>query len=567
MSITKEYNPYWFRPLLIKWIIYISLMLSVLMIILAIFTNASYLMYAETVGLVSFIPLILVKIKKPDYASYFLLLSYCILTFFRSWQIQSAYNACFLALFIIGASIFTNKRFTFFIFFISVGFIIIAVAAGRFTLGQVQDPTTMLFFANTTSVLIPFIIFAFAIGIIIEQVFYGTIKVQNQQYQLLQQTQDRLINQERIQSIQILAGGIAHDFNNILTAILGNLDLIVTDTNISGEIKEYAQESIEAALRAKNLTNQLLTYAKNKRSTRRVEAINGLIENTTKFSLRGSKSKPKFNIAPDLWNIFVDKEQIGQVIQNLVINADQAMVSGGIIEINVSNIILTQNDSETIPLSPGRYIKCEITDTGVGIPSAFQPQIFKPFYTTKPNGTGLGLSICHSIITNHNGYISFKSIEGKGTTFFFYLPASDEAIQISNEEFRLKEHLTGTVLILDDDIQVQRTLSAMLTKIGFKVEITNDGKDTIQSVKKMLDRGQNYEFVIMDLTIPGGLGGKQIIKELKSLDPSLYTIISSGYSNDDLFGDIQSYGFDDILYKPYQLQDLIQILTKIKVSK
>ncbi len=370
-----------------------------------------------------------------------------------------------------------------------------------------------------------------------------------------------MLRAHKLESLGILAGGIAHDFNNILTAILGNVSLVKMWSNPSDKIYPRLDAVERASIRAINLTQQLLTFSKGGAPIKKTTSILELIRDSAEFALRGSNIKCEFDMEEDILPVEVDKGQISQVIHNLVINAEQAMPAGGKIIIKAKNIKVKKHESFQIP--EGIYIMISIIDSGTGIPGEVLSKIFDPYFTTKQKGTGLGLAIAYSIIKNHGGIITVDSEYGKGSVFNIYLPASD--ISPINEEMSEDKlyKWKGRILVMDDEEIVRNTIGDMLVDIGYTVEFAMEGSEAIRKYKEAKLSGRPYDIVIMDLTVPGGMGGKDAVKEILKFDPSARVVVSSGYSNDPVMANYQIYGFSGVITKPYELKKLSKELYRV----
>lgn len=382
-------------------------------------------------------------------------------------------------------------------------------------------------------------------------------------------TDRKIAEQERLksaklESISILAGGIAHDFNNILVGILGNITLAKIYAKGDKRVYERLVEAEEAAYRAKGLTHQLLTFSKGGEPVKKVIEIGRLVKKTANFALSGSGTKCEYQVPDDLWPVEVDEGQIAQVIQNLVINADQAMPSGGIIEISAENVTVTEEYN--LPIKEGKYVKITIRDQGIGIPEKYIQNIFDPYFSTKSKGSGLGLATVHSIITKHNGFISVESEVGRGTTFFVYLPATLEEAKEGKETGKVIITGKGKVLIVDDEELVREVGREMLEELGYEVQVASDGAEAIEIYKKAMDSGEPIDVVILDLTIPGGMGGVEALKKLKELDPNVKAIVSSGYSTDSVMSEYSKHGFVGLVTKPYTVEELSKVLHEVLSS-
>ena len=373
--------------------------------------------------------------------------------------------------------------------------------------------------------------------------------------------EEELAKMNKLESVGILAGGIAHDFNNILTAILGNV-MLASELEKNEKIKHRLREAEKAALRAKDLSDQLLTFSKGGNPILEPTSIQSIIEDSCSFALSGSNAKLILKIAPDLHPAYADAGQINQVLHNLVLNAAQAIPDSGTIEVRACNEEVDAKSS--LPLKNGTYIKIVIRDNGIGIPEDDLDKIFDPYFTTKKSGNGLGLSSTFSIIKKHKGHIFVESESGSGTSFTIYLPAS-----LKNSAKPKKRSNTsnmkgnGKILIMDDEAEIRDILGEILKLSGYSPEFSKDGKQAIQMYKTSIEHGEKYKAIIMDLTIPGGLGGKEAIKELLELDKDVIAIVSSGYSNDPVMSRYKEYGFKAVIKKPYQLNEIRNTLTKI----
>jgi two-component system cell cycle sensor histidine kinase/response regulator CckA len=374
--------------------------------------------------------------------------------------------------------------------------------------------------------------------------------------------ENELLQVQKLESIGILAGGIAHDFNNLLTAVLGNISLAKIYV-MEREVYTHLIEIEKASLRAKDLTQQLLTFSRGGAPVKKTISIADLIKDSANFALRGSNVKCDFFISPDLWPAEVDEGQIGQVINNLIINAQQAMPNGGTIQMQCDNV--TINTESVLPLKAGHYVKISIKDTGIGIPQENIQKIFDPYFTTKPNGSGFGLSTSYSIVKNHNGHISVESRSGTGTTFYIYLPASSKGFSVKKKEDRL---ITGhgKILLMDDEETVRMVTGKMLRHLGYEVEFAKDGEEAIRLYESAKKSGRPFDAVIMDLTVPGGMGGKEAIIKLNKIEPSVKAIVASGYSHDPVMAEFNKYGFCGVVLKPFTIVELSQALHRIFVS-
>jgi PAS domain S-box-containing protein len=368
---------------------------------------------------------------------------------------------------------------------------------------------------------------------------------------------------ERMESIGLLAGGIAHDFNNLLTALLGNISLsrLMADESGNEQLDDLLSEAEKAGKRAGGLTKQLLTFSKGGSPVKEIVALEGLVRESAGFALRGSNVSCQFNIQPGLWATEVDPGQISQVLNNLVINAKQAMPSGGGITISTANTTF----DKPMPGSGliGRYVLVEISDQGEGIDEANLPRIFDPYYTTKPKGSGLGLPTCYSIIKRHSGHIDVASKVGEGTVFSIYLPATSGETTSAPEDSTEATSRSARLLVMDDEEPIRRVVTAMLEVIGHSADSAADGEQALRMYHEAMEAGNAYDVVILDLTIPGGMGGRETIEKLRELDPKVRALVSSGYSNDPVVASFTDFGFHGVVSKPYQVKELQAEISRI----
>ncbi len=369
--------------------------------------------------------------------------------------------------------------------------------------------------------------------------------------------EQELIRATRLESVGILAGGIAHDFNNILTGVMGNLALAQLDIDASTESGARLREAEKAALRARDLTQQLLTFAKGGEPIREALHLEAILRDTTSFALHGSSVMPVYHIPADLWSVDADKGQISRVVQNLVINAVQAMPAGGTLRLNASNEKIAAPGQPG--LVPGDYVQIAIADTGEGIKADHLARIFDPYFTTKQTGTGLGLAAVYSIIKKHRGYIDVESQIGHGSTFRVWLPALHETRVASSPPMPVVlDRFEGRVLFMDDEEPIRRMAVQMLQRLGFKVDVAVDGVEAVEKFRAARTAGQPHRLVIMDLTVPGGLGGREAIARLLEIEPRVKAIVSSGYSSDPVLANYRDHGFCGMVAKPYKFDDFIK---------
>jgi PAS domain S-box-containing protein len=374
-------------------------------------------------------------------------------------------------------------------------------------------------------------------------------------------TEQELVKLEKLESLGVLAGGLAHDFNNLLAIILGNVSLALLDTELTDQNSKRLADVEKAVMRAQDLTRQLLTFAKGGAPVKQTASIREIIEDSCRFSLSGSNVRSFFSFAPDLKAVEVDAGQIGQVINNLVINAVQAMPEGGAIRVIAENAAAGLPDE--LPLAAGDFIRISIEDQGIGIPKENLSKIFDPYFTTKQKGSGLGLATSFSIIKRHGGYLAVESVVGKGSVFHVYLPATQREPLAREMPEQKPVAGMGKVLVMDDEESVREVVGEMLKAVGYECELAKNGSEAVELYKRALEGGRPFDAAIMDLTVPGGLGGKEAVKKLIEIDPKVRAIVASGYSGDPVMADCRAYGFSGIITKPYDLQTLSRTLRAI----
>ncbi len=358
----------------------------------------------------------------------------------------------------------------------------------------------------------------------------------------------------RLESIAILAGGIAHDFNNILTGIMANIGMSIMLVEEGSQVSRKLKDAEKACEKAKSLTQQLLTFSTGGEPVKEVIDLSDLIRDSANLVLSGSNVQCTYSIQDDLLPVEVDAGQMSQVINNLVINAIHAMSDGGTIHVNASNIDLDTNAD--LPLAEGQYVKVSIADDGKGISNEYLSKVFDPYFTTKEDGTGLGLATVYSIVKKHDGHVFLKSELGVGTTIHIYLPASQKnVLEVSVGEERV---LTGKgrILVMDDDSIVREVACEVLKNVGLDVDGAEDGKVAVKLYKEALASAAPYNLVIMDLTVPGGMGGRDAMAEILKIDSGAKGVVSSGYSNDPVMADHRKFGFKGVLAKPYAIKEL-----------
>ncbi|MCF7943590.1 MAG: PAS domain S-box protein [Spirochaetia bacterium] len=375
------------------------------------------------------------------------------------------------------------------------------------------------------------------------------------------QWEKQLLQAQKMESIGTLAGGIAHDFNNLLSVLMGNVSIALSLLSKDNELFDVLSEVLQGTKQAQTLTRQLLTFAKGGKPIKKVCNINTIVEESARFVTSGTRSKCNFALAEDLWTAEVDSGQINQVISNMVINADQAMPNGGVITVQSENIRIT--GSSELRLVPGLYVRIAIKDHGIGIQETYIPNIFDPYFTTKQKGSGLGLATAYSIVKGHGGLITVYSEVGKGAVFSVYLPAAARQTAETDVQRHPKHRGHGRILVMDDQEPILTMVGRMLTLMGYEVETVTDGAEAIRRYREAYEANNPYTLVILDLTVPGGMGGAAAIPELLAIDPEVKAVVSSGYSNDPVMANYQDYGFCGVVPKPYTKAQLAELLNRI----
>src|SRR6266853_4874635 len=367
----------------------------------------------------------------------------------------------------------------------------------------------------------------------------------------------------KLESLGTLAGGIAHDLNNLLTVISGNIGLAQIEAPGSpANLLSFLSRAGEAAQHAAQLSNQLLTFSKGGTPLKRVASISDLVTQAAEFSLHGSNLRAELDVPSDLWRSAVDPAQIEQVINVLVINAREAMPHGGTVRVSADNIEIDANSG--LPIRGGCYVKVQVADTGGGIDARSVTKIFDPYFTTKPSASGLGLSISYSVVKKHGGFLQLENTSPEGSTFAFYLPATDAEPQMSqpalaNEIFNFNHQ---RVLVMDDEAAIHELTSELLGPLAYQVTAVPDGEEALKTYEDAMRTGEQFQAVILDATIRGEMGGVATIERLRDLDPNVTAIICSGYSDEAALAEFLTYGFRAALPKPFTRHELANVLQR-----
>ena len=371
---------------------------------------------------------------------------------------------------------------------------------------------------------------------------------------------DRQFRESKLESLGLLAGGIAHDFNNMLACIGGNIALARMPGTKPVDITAFLADAEKAAFRARDLTQQLLTFARGGQPIRTPAYLEKILRETCEFSVRGSNVQCVYDFGSDVRPVEIDEGQFRQVINNLVLNARQAMPDGGKLEVSLTNM----KPGPPNPLPAGDYVKITVKDNGHGIKPEHLPKIFEPYFTTRKTGSGLGLATAYSIIRKHDGVLRVESSPGQGAAFQIYLPATERRVPpaVRPEQFRHFPH-GGRILIMDDEIAMLKMLGSLLKRMGFETETALDGAEAIRRYVAAREEGHPFTAVIMDLTVPNGMGGREAVKQLREIDPSVKAIVSSGYSLDPVMANFGEHGFKGVIPKPFHPDELSRVLHEI----
>ncbi len=368
------------------------------------------------------------------------------------------------------------------------------------------------------------------------------------------------VRAEKLESIGVLAGGIAHDFNNILAAAVGNVSVLRMSANADSSTEELLDDVDQALDQATRLSSQLLALAKGGVSRRELQAMAPLIDESVSLALAGSRSKADLIVDPELWCAEVDSGQLRQLLSNVVLNADQSMRTGGPVEVLAENVVLdTINDQR---LSPGPYVRVKISDRGTGIDPSIKDNLFDPYFTTKEGGSGLGLALCYAIAQRHHGSIDFHAREGGGTSFEIWIPAQPNQQQPQEQSSLPAKGGSGRILVMDDELLVRRVFGKALEHLGYDCELVEDGQAAIDAFDAAKSESRPFAAVILDLTVPGGMGARETLAELRLRDPNVRAVVASGYADDPLLDDPAQAGFAGFLPKPVTVPQLAEALAQ-----
>ncbi|MBI2400260.1 MAG: response regulator [Deltaproteobacteria bacterium] len=380
------------------------------------------------------------------------------------------------------------------------------------------------------------------------------------------QLESEMVKAQKLESLGVLAGGIAHDFNNLLAAIRLNVSMLKLDPAQSPDSLEMLRIVDTSAGMAANLTNQLLTFAKGGKPVKEIISVSAFLKDVADFSLRGTKNACSLALGEDLLNIEADPGQLSQVLNNILINAGQAMPEGGVVKLSAGNIEVSTTQA-ALPLKPGKYVKITVEDTGPGIPEEYLPRIFDPYFTTKKSGSGLGLASSYSIIKNHGGSILVYSVTGSGTRFEVFIPGLTQKAPAPAEEQATPARSPAKVLVMDDDHLVRKSICRVLDSLGYEPIEATDGLEAALEYEKGMKNGKLVDAVILDLTVRAGMGGQEAAAMILKLDPSAKIFVSSGYSDTPVIANYRDYGFTGFLQKPYDAPELDKKLRAVLAEK
>lgn len=372
--------------------------------------------------------------------------------------------------------------------------------------------------------------------------------------------EEELVRVRKLEALGVLAGGIAHDFNNYLTIVSGNLELAGSQLPEGSPTHDLLKQAAAACGRAVSLASELLAFSAGGAPICHPVSVAQLIEGAVSLVSAGAQVSFDLAVESDLWPAELDAAQVGHVLHNILLNARQAMPAGGTVEVRASNVALGDG---SLPLPPGKYVKVTIRDNGCGISPGNLSKIFDPYFTTKQAGSGLGLATAHRIVSRHHGHIGVESTPGLGSSFHIYLPAAQpNVLEHTPAETQLHTGV-GRILVMDDQEPICRVLAAMLTRLGYEVECASNGREAIEKYQHATSLGRGFDAVLLDLTVVGGMGGKEAAAELRRLDPSARLIVSSGYADVPIMAEYRRYGFNDVIRKPWTIRELSAVFTRV----
>ncbi len=377
------------------------------------------------------------------------------------------------------------------------------------------------------------------------------------------QLRAELERKARLESLGVLAGGIAHDFNNLLTVIMANVELASLNERVRAVAGTQLAAAARGAQRAAELTQQLLTFAKGGDPVCRAVSLADVVREAAEFARHGTLVRCDIVVEPDLPPANADRAQISRVVHNLVLNATQAMPNGGVIRIKLASEEVKDADSKA--MAPGWYVKLSIADEGSGIAPEHLPHVFDPYFSTKPKNHGLGLATVHSIVKRHQGHVNVESRLGHGATFHVWLPVATGPVHEDSPavEKVMEPRASKRVLFMDDEEIIRTVAGGILRHLGHDPVLVADGNDAVREFGAAMKAGRPFDAVVLDLTVPGGMGGTATLEQLKEIDPDVRAIVSSGYSSDPVLANFRQYGFAAVVPKPYQLEELAHAILEV----
>ena len=376
------------------------------------------------------------------------------------------------------------------------------------------------------------------------------------------QSKEEINRIHKLESIGLMAGGIAHDFNNILLGLFGNIFLAKSTLPENHESHQHLERAEQAFKRATNLTKQFLTFAQGGNPVKTLVALERIVDEVVQFNLAGTQTTAVLRFADGVWPVLADEGQLVQVFANLVLNASQSMDGGGNITISMENAVVGQTEDRQD--DPRQFVRIVVRDEGGGIAPEHLQKIFDPYFSTKNAGRGLGLTTVYSIVRQHGGNIYVKSVPGAGTSFTLLVPAQPGALspeRISAATSSMSRR--AMILLMDDDRMVLDVSSTILKKLGHAVDVARDGVEAIAKYRQALEAGQPYDCLIMDLTVPGGMGGREAMAKILEVDPQAKALVCSGYATDPVMANCRAYGFAGALPKPFTMAALKEALAEV----
>ena len=379
-----------------------------------------------------------------------------------------------------------------------------------------------------------------------------------------------MLKTQKMESIGVLAGGIAHDFNNLLTAIGGNLSMVSALAGDDSPTSPQIKAAETATHRAKNLAQQLLTMCRIETAVREHVALNDVLKESCTLMTSGTQCSVQFELPKEALTISADEDQISQVINNLVINAVQAMDGVGEVTVSARDVLVGRQRAETLAIQPGSFVEIAVRDNGPGISAEVLEKVFSPFFTTKDNGNGLGLASCRTILRRHGGALCVDSEPGLGATFTCLIPSAQgetkKPVKAPQTTAPFMRSGKGHILVMDDEEMIRQIAEDMLSILGYESDVAKDGEEMLAMYSEAAEAGNPFDLVIMDLTISGGMGGKEAAEKLLEMDPLACAVVSSGYSNDPIMEDPPSFGFIAAIQKPYTVQELSNRMEELVVQ-